>query len=286
MIKCQNDQWFTEEYGFFGEFYYISDDSSEGPYRSQKQSRDKRTEVEVALISKLLGVKPGERLFDWPCGWGRHSLRLAQQGLNVTAIDINGYHLDRFREALQLMPLEVQEHIEIRKNDMRKPLNGVEQHDYGINMFSSFGFFGDDENRQTLENFSRSLRPGGKLLIHLDFNAYRLLHGDYEDYSARRTIRFKGTNYVLDVHKSYCQEDKRLHGLWCLTDEMGNREEKEYSFRIYSEAEWLALLTGLGFTDIAFYSTKGELQTPDDIDTVIVATKTIPSPHTDTNCID
>lgn len=270
--KCDNDQWFTEDYGFFGEFYYISDNSSEGPYAKKSSTRDERTEAEVSLIKNLLGVKEGERLFDWPCGWGRHSLRLAEEGLKVTSLDINTYHLDKLKKALEGKTEEVQERVEIKKQDLRHSLNRERQYDYGINMFSSFGFFGDDENLQVLQNFYDLLKPGGKLLIHLDFNAGRVIYGDNNDYAASRNIRFNGQDYSLKVEKKYCYEDKRLHGRWELTEK---NEVKEYSFRIYSEAEWVELLERVGFIGVQFFNGQGELQTPQDIDTVILAKKPI-----------
>lgn len=274
--KCDNDQWFTEDYGFFGEFYYISDNSNEGPYKEKSSTRDERTEAEVSLIKNLLGVKEGERLFDWPCGWGRHSLRLAEEGLKVTSLDINTYHLKKLKEALEGKTEEVQGRVEIKNHDLRTSLKREGQYDYGINMFSSFGFFDDyDENLQVLQNFYDLLKPGGKLLIHLDFNAGRVIYGDNNDYAASRNIRVNGQDYSLKVEKKYCYEDKRLHGCWELTDRNNESQVKKYSFRIYSESEWVELLEEIGFTGVQFYNSAGRIQTPQDIDTVILAKKPI-----------
>lgn len=272
MIKCQDDNWFTEEYGFFGDFYYISDNSKEGPYKGQLVSREQRTKDEVTMICDMMGVQPGRRLFDCPCGWGRHSIELAKRGVDVTAIDLNHSYLMKLQEALLHENEEVQKKITIDRCDMRY-LIGAESYDYGINMFSSFGFFNDDEDLRVARNFYEMLKPGGKMMIHLDFNAERLEMGFGSDYAAERNISHEGKNYVLKVYKEYHEDDRRLHGLWKLVAEDGASVEKIYSFRIYSRQEMEELLHNVGFQVVSFYSTNQMEQTFDDIDTVIVAEK-------------
>ncbi len=272
IIRCTIKDWFTEEYGFFGDFYYICDNSFEGPYKDNRLSRTERTKNEVNMIVEMLGVKPGDTLFDCPCGWGRHSIGLAERGVEVKAIDLNRQYLNLLREDLKKKPLDIQSKVIAQRNDMRSiPLQG--QFDFGINMFSAFGFFNDDENFQVVCNFYNLLKPNGKLLIHLDFNAERLIQGFGFDYAPKRNIFYKGTNYTLDVEKEYHDDDKRLHGLWKLTDEKGAVTSKMYSFRIYNTEEMRDLLLRAGFRSIKFYSSNQKAQCFDDIDTVIIAEK-------------
>ena len=272
MIRCLDYNWFTEEYGFFGDFYYISDNSVEGPYKGQLISREERTNAEVAMICDMMGVQSGQRLFDCPCGWGRHSIELTKKGVDVTAIDLNHSYLNKLNDAIVHENEEVKARITVERCDMRQ-LVGDESYDYGINMFSSFGFFDDEENFLVARNFCNMLKPGGKMMIHLDFNAERLEKGFGFDYAAERNISYEGKNYFLKVFKEYHDDDKRLHGLWKLVDEDGDSVEKTYSFRIYSRQEMEELLHNAGFQTVSFYSTSQAKQTFDDIDTVIIAEK-------------
>lgn len=271
-MKCTSKNWFTEEYGFFGDFYYISDNSNEGPYRNEPISREQRTINEVNMIVEMLGVQPGDNLFDCPCGWGRHSIQLSEKGVNVTAVDLNRQFLGYLKQALEKKPAEFRSRVDAVRRDMRE-LSLQKQFDFGINMFSSFGFFDDEENYQVARNFYKLLKPNGKMMIHLDFNAERLEKGYGSDYAPRRNILYKGQHYVLDVEKEYHEDDKRLHGLWRLTDENGAATEKTYSFRIYSTNEMKELLQHVGFRSVEFYSSNQNRQSFDDIDTVIVAEK-------------
>ena len=271
-MKCQIKDWFTEEYGFFGQFYYISDNSNEGPYRGKGITRKERTREEVQMIIDMLGVKAGDSIFDCPCGWGRHSIELAKKGIKVTAIDLNRHYLGILNNALVKETDKTQSNINVIRSDMRR-IADCGQHDFGINMFSSFGFFDDDENLVVAKNFCDMLKPGGKMMIHLDFNAERLEKGFESDYASERNIIHDGCSYFLKVEKEYHHDDKRLHGLWKLNKEDGEPVEKMYSFRIYSREEMTDLLQKAGFRTVQFFSTKQTKQVFDDIDTVIIAEK-------------
>lgn len=271
-MKCQIKDWFTEEYGFFGQFYYISDNSSEGPYRGHNITRKERTKEEVQMIIDMLGVKTGDSIFDCPCGWGRHSIELAKKDIKVTSIDLNRHYLGILNNNLSKEKEKTRSNIQIIRSDMRY-IKGSGQYDFGINMFSSFGFFDDAENLVVAKNFCDMLKPGGKMMIHLDFNAERLENGYGSDYASERHIIHDDCHYYLKVEKEYHHDDKRLHGLWQLSKENERPIEKMYSFRIYGRDEMTTLLLKAGFRSVKFYSTKQEELTFDDIDTVVIAEK-------------
>ncbi|MDQ3557504.1 MAG: methyltransferase domain-containing protein, partial [Gemmatimonadota bacterium] len=48
-----------------------------------------RTRGEVAGILALLQLAPRSRVLDLACGWGRHSVALAEAGMRVTAVDLS-----------------------------------------------------------------------------------------------------------------------------------------------------------------------------------------------------
>ena len=272
MFKNQYYYWFEEDYGFFGDFYYIADNSNEGPYDKKPLTREERTLNEVSMIIRMLNIKEGDSVFDCPCGWGRHAIPLANEGVNVTAIDINRNYIHRFKENLSTENKQVRNRVKFLINDMRNIDSKLPLFDYGINMFNSFGFFNDAENLKTAENFCNILKPKGKMLIHLDFNSQRLIQG-IKDYSPKRNIVHEGKKYSLEVEKQYHYDDKKLHGKWTLKREDGTSIEKTYAIRIYDENEMTDLLKKAGFKNVLYYSSDGSALTTDSIDTVIVAEK-------------
>ena len=47
------------------------------------------TDTEAQFAVSQTGLRPGDRVLDLGCGWGRHSLELAAYGLRVTGVDIS-----------------------------------------------------------------------------------------------------------------------------------------------------------------------------------------------------
>lgn len=47
------------------------------------------TDSEIQFAIAQLGLRPGDRILDLGCGWGRHSIPLAAYGLQVTGLDLS-----------------------------------------------------------------------------------------------------------------------------------------------------------------------------------------------------
>ena len=104
-----------------------------------------RTAAEVELIWKLLELEPGLELLDLACGHGRIANPLAERGVRVTGLDATPLFLELARKDAAERGVEV-EYVE---GDMRS-LPWTERFDRVLCWFTSFGYFGDDENRQVL----------------------------------------------------------------------------------------------------------------------------------------
>ncbi|MBX9850620.1 MAG: methyltransferase domain-containing protein [Cytophagaceae bacterium] len=126
-------------------------------------------ELFIKNISSLLSFKSGQKALDVGCGRGRHAILLNQQGLDVTGIDIsqeNIQYASRFQKA----------DLKFFEKDMRFVVE-ENHYDYVFNLFTSFGYFDQEEhNYQTMSAFAKELKSGGKLVI--DFmNCRRIIEG-------------------------------------------------------------------------------------------------------------
>ena len=118
------------------------------------------TEEEVDFIRDVLELQPGNVVLDLCCGNGRHGQCLAKQNVTVIGLDSSRFLLDEARKNM----LSTEYGIHFIEGDMRRiPLKPT--CDAVINLFTSFGFFDEEENRQVLSEVAAVLKPGGKFLL-------------------------------------------------------------------------------------------------------------------------
>jgi len=115
----------------------------------------------VDTIWDRMNVTPGVRVGDFPCGPGRHSRSFALKGAIVTGIDLSPFMVRRARETVAGLSPEPR----ILRADLRAlPL--VPQFDLVANLFTSFGYFEDEiENETVFGELARVVSPGGRLII-------------------------------------------------------------------------------------------------------------------------
>ena len=120
----------------------------------------RRAAEDIDRVLALAGNDP-RRVLDLCCGPGRHTIPLAQKGIEVTAVDLSSFLLNRAREnagAAKVAPEFVQ-------GDMRSFMR-PNAFDAVLNLYTSFGYFEDRrDDERVLTNIFTSLRPGGTTVI-------------------------------------------------------------------------------------------------------------------------
>jgi SAM-dependent methyltransferase len=119
-----------------------------------------RTEREVEVVWRLLGLEQGTELLDLACGHGRMANPLAARGARVTGLDRSAVFLEAARAEAAAQGLGV-EYVE---GDMRE-LPWRERFDAVLCWFTAFGYFEDDVLREVLRGVRGALRPGGRFLV-------------------------------------------------------------------------------------------------------------------------
>lgn len=133
---------------------------------------------EVEQMIGWLELPQGAKVLDLCCGMGRHSLALAEAGYKVTGVDLSETLL---REARAQAGAGAVTWVQ---SDMRQlPLEGG--FDAVVNLFTSFGYFEEDEEQvKVLREIYRMLKPGGRFIIDFLNPAYVIRH--LVPHSARR----------------------------------------------------------------------------------------------------
>jgi ubiquinone/menaquinone biosynthesis C-methylase UbiE len=220
-----------------------------------------QSDADADLITRLLELTPGQRVLDLACGYGRITERLAQKGAQAAGLDRSPLFIQRAKTNAADKNVRV-EYVE---GDMRALPYEPESFDAAISWFTSFGYYGDDENRHVLIEAHRVLKPGGKLLIELN-NLPGLLPHWLPNVTFER-----GDDFILD-HPRFDPVSGRA-----VTERIVVRGEKRrrftFSVRMFVPAELKDWLLDAGFDTVAFYDNQGDPLAVDSRRAIAVATK-------------
>jgi ubiquinone/menaquinone biosynthesis C-methylase UbiE len=209
-----------------------------GPDSSQEElaAYNDQTEAEVDFISKTLGLPKAATLLDLCCGWGRHTIRLAQRELEVTGVDVSPYHIELAETAAK----EAGARVRLRQGDMREIPCDAAVFDAVINMFTAFGYFDEAGNQQVLDEVARVLKPKGKFLIDT-MSRDRLMSifqasEWHEDNAGRLQLQ----------KRRWDPRSGRVYVEWIIVSPDGTRKTHRHDERIYTLQELEVLLNRAG----------------------------------------
>ncbi len=135
-------------------------------YRNRDEAEAERF---LDNLLEALQLNAKSRILDLACGKGRHSIYLAGKGYEVTGVDLSPQsirHARRFERP----------NLSFFVHDMRKPFRNA-YFDYVFNLFTSFGYFGSDqEHLDTLLSITRNLQKDGILVLDY-LNAFKVIEG-------------------------------------------------------------------------------------------------------------
>ena len=190
------------------------------------------TQKEVEHILAHFQLNATTPVLDLMCGYGRHALELATQGIPVTAIDNQPSYIDQIETQAteQNLPLTA-----ICSNAL--DWNPVPQHQLALCMGNSLNFFSPAELPVFLQKVSASLLPGGYFWI----NSWSISEIALQDPLDGETLTtqlgdFSHTNtFHLKTDPLRIEVESRIE------DAKGNREEKLaidylYSIPVLSDA--------------------------------------------------
>lgn len=218
---------------FFSDFYL----------RAYANVEREAVAAEQALAAaRLAACREGGDLLDVPCGFGRHAIPLAAAGYRVVGVDRSQVLLDeaRARAGGERWPKLV-------RADYRELPFPEASFDAAVNLFSSLGYLGDEEDTRVLAEIGRVLRPGGRLVIEI-------MHRDL----LVRTFREQDWNLVgegrlLLEHRTFDPAAGVAQVTQTLIDGSGERESRPFSVRVYTATELVAMLRRAGFSDARCY---------------------------------
>jgi 2-polyprenyl-3-methyl-5-hydroxy-6-metoxy-1,4-benzoquinol methylase len=211
------------------------------------------THAEVKFIKETAGLKGKATILDAPCGFGRHSLALAQEGYVVTGIDIAPEYVQLVNERKKQLglPLTV-----IEGDILQHDLTG--EFDLAICMGNSFGYFPHPQMLAFCTKISSRLKPEGKFIINTGILAESILTHIKESWWMEvGDILFLMQN-VYHTRQSVLQTNMKF----VRDGKVETRTSFHYTF---TRNEVERMLTAAGFTNIQVYGglDKGEYKYKD-----------------------
>ncbi len=185
------------------------------------------TQAQLDMIQDALNLAQNAHILDVFCGEGRHAIPLAKKGFEVTAIDLYEPFIQTIVKSsagLNIHPIC----MDARSINYEKKFDAI------ILLFTSFGYFSDEENELLMNNLSNALKDDGKILIDIENRDYILKNYLHEKW------RNKENGLLLERHAfNPFTSRQKTRRIWI--DPKGNQEIYSRNLRLYSAHELIAL---------------------------------------------
>ncbi|MCG5055795.1 MAG: class I SAM-dependent methyltransferase [Myxococcales bacterium] len=190
---------------------------------------------EVNFIKASLAPAEGSEVLDVACGYGRHSIELAQRGLRVTGIDLSLPLLIRAADESQRRSLSVNfVHADMREMSFDSQFDGA------CCMMTSFGYFDEETNLKVASGVFRALKPGGRFLLDA-------INRDYIVGDLPTRVWWEGDGCVVLEEVDFNFHTSRVSVRRSIVFQDGRQIEQDISIRAYSLHELGRLLKQAGF---------------------------------------
>ena len=227
----------------------INDSYFDGHYKDIWRSiiPDELTAKEVEFILNYFNLQPGNKILDLMCGYGRHSIALANKGMKVTAVDNLNDYINEVKQVSEKDNLS----ITAEQADVANYAPS-ETFDLVICMGNSLNFFNADDTIRLFRNVSTHLKKGGSLLI----NSWSVAEIAIKNFKDKSWSDVGDKKFLVDC--KYLFHPARIEFEHLILTPDGKTESKTGIDYIFSINEIETMLNQTGFILKEIYSIPGK----------------------------
>lgn len=199
-----------------------------------------RTRQQVQCLLVLCPLLPGSTILDVGCGIGRHSLVFAALGFRVTGVDFNSRYVAVCQDRAVTLGVDAK-FVTADSRTMRLSVSA----DLTVSLWSSFGYYGEEGDLQTLQNMAAHTRRGGHVVVDVENRDYITKHFVSEEWHE------EGQAMVAERRRFDVANGTVVTRRVVLIGPM--RHEYRRVLRMYTETELRALLERAGLRPERWY---------------------------------
>jgi len=204
------------------------------------------TVKEVDFMIQHFDLKPGMKVLDLMCGYGRHAIALAEKGISVTAVDNLVEYTDGISEIAKSKNLPI-ETITASIADF----DPTDAYDLAICMGNSLNFFDYNDVLGIFKMISSNLKPSGHCLI----NSWSIAEITFKSFQEKGWSQIGDYKFLTDSKIVF--HPTRIETEHLIIDGQDKKEIKKAVDYIYSISELDQLFKTAGLACDEIYSIPG-----------------------------
>jgi SAM-dependent methyltransferase len=205
------------------------------------------TKAEVDFLIETAGLRPGSKVLDLMCGYGRHAVALARKGIHVTAIDNLGDYINEVKgiAANENLPITC---IQGDVTDYEP----TDSFDLVICLGNNLSFFDQEETEQFFSIIGAHTKLGGLFIA----KSWTIAEIVFKSFTPNSWSEVNGLRYL--VNSKVLFHPTRIEMETIITSHDGEEERKKAVDYVYSLNEMETLLTNSGFSITEIWSIPGK----------------------------
>ena len=217
--------------------------SNGSPFLRHPLLTAERTRQEIDFLADSLALAPAARVLDLGCGFGRHSIELAQRGYRALGIDPAAAMIDAAQKRAHEAGVDV-----AFQQVAAEDFTPADPFDAAICLFTTLGQVAPashQDNRGLLATAAKSLTTGGRFALELPQKQAALA-------ALKPSDRFGDAVNYTDVQRSYEAQTGIVTEQFHLVSPTGS-QTYHLRYRLFSRRDVTGLLTAAGLRILNSY---------------------------------